>query len=233
MSSGNPPIRVELPLRASGISAGEVLLVDHSELDLSDEEGGPLYRGMNSDVIVLPGATPSSADSGGSIRQAVDVPRRVLQAIGSRTVQLQMNYSLTLMRVVVRHLIAAQNGELQAVDMGRCATRLAQDGASIKIRCMHIGSAPFCLSATLYGPGERHNPEVLSCDPDYRPYLPSLTDLVGIYGLDVPIRDRFGLIHYPVYPSELERSYLLIKIYGIRDHFTRLSIIPRTKLAEW
>ncbi len=231
--SGVPPIRIELPLRISGISADEVLLVDHSELDLSDEARARVYHDMSSDVLVLMGAAPSVGHSAVSIRQAVDVPIQVFQAIGSDTVRLQMNYSLTLMKVVARHLIAAQNGELQAVDMGRCATRLAQDGTSIQMHCMHMGSAPFCLSAILYGPGDRHNPEVFSCDPDYRPYLPSLTDLVGSYKLDVPIRDRFGLVHYPVDPSELERSYLLIKIYAVRDHFTRLSVIPRTKLAEW
>jgi hypothetical protein len=231
--SGNPPIRIELPVRMSGIFADEVLLVDHSELDLTDESGTRVYRSMNSDVLVFTDAESSVADSGESTRQAVDIPIGVFQAIGLRTVRLRMKYSLTLMKVITRHLIAAQNGELQAVDMGRCATRIAQDGASIQMHCIHMGSAPFCLSATLYGPGERHNPEVLSCDPDYRPYLPSLTDLVGSYSLDVPIRDRFDLAQYPVDPSELERSYLLIKIYAVRDHFTRLSVIPRAKLAEW
>jgi hypothetical protein len=231
--SGNPPVRIELPLRASGVSADDVLLVDHSELDLRDEAGGGLYRSTNSDVLVLTSAAGTVAHSGGSTRQAVDVPMRVFQVIGSHTVRLQMNYSLTLLKVVARHVIAAQDGELQAIDIGRCATRLAQDGVSIQMHCLDIGSTPFCLSATLYGPGERHNPEVLSCDPDYRPYLPSLTDLMGSYSLDVPIRDRFGLVQYPVDPSELERSHLLIKIYAVRDHFTRLSVIPRTRLAEW
>lgn len=231
--SGNPAVRIELPLRVSGLSADEVLLVDHSELDLTDEAGARVHRGMNSEVLVLAGAAPGVADSGGSTRQAVYIPTRVVEAIGPGTVRLQMQYSLTLMKVAARHTIAAQNGELQAVDMGRCATRLAQDGLSIRMHCMHTGSAPFCLSATLYGPGESHNPEVLSCDPDFRPYLPSLTDLVAISSLDVPIRDQSGLVHYPVDPSELERSYLLIKIYAVRDHFTRLAVIPRTRLAEW
>ena len=56
---------------------------------------------------------------------------------------------------------------------------------------------------------------------------------MGAYGLDVPVRDLFDLAHYPVDPAELERSYLLIKIYAVREHFTRLSVIPRVKLAEW
>ena len=126
---------------------------------------------MNSDVLVFKSTEPS-VDSGGSTRQVIDIPIRVFQALGLRAVRLQMNYSLTLMKTITRHLIAAQNGELQAVDMGRCATRIAQDGASIQMHCIHMGSAPFCLSAAVYRPGERHNPEVLICDPDYHPTCP-------------------------------------------------------------
>jgi hypothetical protein len=231
--SGSPPIRIELLLQPSGINADQILLVDHSELNVSDEAGDRVYRGMNSDALIITGAEPGVTDAGGSPRQAFDIPVQILQAIGPRTVRLQMNYSLTLMTVVARHRMAAQNGALQALHMGRCATHLAQDGASIQLHCIHLGSAPFCLSATLYGHGERHNPEVLSCDPDYRPYLPSLTDLVGSYGLNVPLRDQFGLVGYPVDASELARSYLSIKIYSVREHFTRVSVIPRTKVADW
>ncbi len=231
--SGNRPATIELPLRASGMSGDEVMLVDHSEFDLSDEFGTRVYRAVNSDLFIFTGAKPGVADSGGPTRQVIDIPSSVYQAIRLRTVRLQMNHSLTLMQVITRHVLAAQNGELQAVDLGHCATRIAPDDVSIQIHCLHLGPTPFCVSATLYGPEGRHNPEVLSCDPDYRPYLPSLTDLVGSSSLDVPLSDRFGLVRYPVDRSELEQAYLLIKIYAVRAHFTRLSVIPRTTLAQW
>ena len=230
--SGKSPVRIELPVHASGISTDEVLLVDHSQLDLSDDAGARMYRGVNSDVLVFRTVAPSRllADQ---LNRRLICPFGPFKRSGYSARGPQMKYSLTLTKVIARHLIAALDGELRAADMGRCATRLAQDGGTIQVHCIHVGSAPFCFSATLYGPRERHNPEVFgSRDPDYRPYLPSLTELVSSYSLDVPVRDRFGLVEYSVDPSELARSYLLIKIYGVREHFTRSAVIPRTKLAE-
>ncbi len=47
------------PYGADGISKDEVLLVDHSQLDLSDDAGARMYRGVNSDVLVFRTVAPS------------------------------------------------------------------------------------------------------------------------------------------------------------------------------
>jgi hypothetical protein len=83
------------------------------------------------------------------------------------------------------------------------------------------------------GPGGRHNPAVLECDANYRPNLPGYNDVLRFYALNVPVRDPFGLARYPVEPSELGQSYLLIEVYGAQDHFSRSLVVPHIRLAEW
>jgi len=57
--------------------------------------------------------------------------------------------------------------------------------------------------------------------------------VLRFYSLDVPIRDPLGVASYPVTPAELSRSYLLISVYGARDHFRRALVVPNTRLEAW
>ena len=226
------PVEIRLPVQIAGMSADELLLVDRSDVRLSGDDGQELYRGADSAALVQEGNPADDTARGPrSGYQGVYVPATVYQRAAPRDVGLQIDYFLTLMKVVAQHPIAARDGELQAADIGRCATKIGQD--SIALRCMQIGPTPFCFSATLYGPDGRHNPEIPNCDPDYRPYIPAPTDPVRSSGVDVPVRDPFGLAHYPVDPGELDRSYIIIRIYGVREHFRRSLVIPRIRLAEW
>ena len=218
------PIAVDLPVRVAGLAPDELLLFDRSEVQLFGRDGRLLYRGAN--AADAPRALSRAADdlsnTSASTQQTLNIPGGVFQRAQAQPVRLQMDYSLTLMRVVAQYKIAATDGELRTPEIGLCATLSDQD--NISVRCKQIGQAPFCFSATLFGPDGRHNPEVVHCRPDYRPYLPSLIDALSFTGLDVRVRDPYGLIQYAVDPSALAQSYLLLKIYRERDHFRRTVI---------
>jgi hypothetical protein len=98
------------------------------------------------------------------------------------------------------------------------------------VRCSKMGWSQFCFSATLFRPDGRHNPEIVRCIPDYRPYLPPLTNILNFLGFELPVRDPYGLAHYPVDPTELASSYILVKLYGERDHFKRTLVVSPFRL---
>ncbi len=225
----NPPVRIDLPLRVSGLAAGQLLLVDRSQLQIAGEDGAVLYRGVISGLLELAAGSP--LETGRPAEQAIDIPPRVYRLAAARTVRLQLGYSLTLMQLAAERRLPARNGELRAPEFGRCETRLSEDGGSIALRCQKLGAEPYCFSATLFGPSGNHDPVVLECESNYRPNLPGYVNVLQFYGVNVPVRDPFGLARYPVAPAEVAASYVLIQIYSARDHFQRSLVVPRIRLA--
>ena len=216
---------IDLPVRATGISSDEFLLVDRLEVHLFGDDGRLLYRRANAGVSPesLAGQAGDPTNTLGFSKLTVDIPGNVYRRVGASATQLRMDYSLTLMKTLAEYKMAATDGSLRATEIGLCSSHLDED--SIAVRCSTIGRSLFCYSAALYGPDGRHNPEILKCAPDYRPYLPPPTNVLNFFGVDLPVRDPYGLAHYPVDASELPASYLRVKIYGERDHFKRTLVV--------
>jgi len=227
--SSAAPVRLDLPITLSGLGTDERVFVDATHLRLSDRQGHTLYEGMNGGLF----GQGSLARPDAATDQAVLLPAPVYRRIAARAEQLELDYYMTLFARTSRYRLAAEYGTLQAPDMGRCATRVDPTGLSINLRCRQIGPSPSCVSAVLLGPEGHHDPELWDCDPDYRPDLPGFTNVLRFYSLDVPIRDPLGVASYPVTPAELSRSYLLISVYGARDHFRRALVVPNTRLEAW
>jgi hypothetical protein len=186
-----------------------------------------LYRSANAGVPTESFAAAST----GFTYQTVDIPGNVYEKSAASALKLRMEYSLTLMKASSQFDIAAIDGLLRAPEIGLCSSQPDQD--AITVRCKRVGRTPFCFSATLYGSDGSHNPEVLKCEPDYRPYLPALTNVLGFYGIDLPVRDRYGLAHYAVDASGLATAYVHLKIYGERDHFKRTLLVSPFRMDEW
>jgi hypothetical protein len=224
-------VAIELPLRASGISADELLLADRSELRLFDPDRGMLFSTdtAGSLALLLP-PTRSGVGSAPQIRyQSFDIPGKVYRQAAAGA-HLQVDYSLTVVKTMATYKLDALAGELQAPPAGRCATTADRD--AIYLRCKIIDQVPFCFSVTLYGPEGRSNPEVLKCTPDYRRSVPPFLYVLGFYGADMPLHDRNGT-PFGIAASELGKSYVLFKIYGERNHFTRRVDVPQVSLDNW
>jgi hypothetical protein len=226
------PQHVELPMQIRGLKEDELLHVDRTEIVISDRAGRRIYEGAGDNEPTVQGlpSLPDGTPRVQSLVQAFDVPARRDRLFGT-AIRLEMHQSLTLLHVNARFAIAAVGGELQAPAIGGCATRLGQGGDTIEFGCVQLKHRPICLSATLYGPEGKRNPEVLKCDLDYRPYLPAPTDALTLYGAQVPVRDSG--VHDAVDPGQLSRSYLLIKTFTVREHFTRSAVLSHVQLTNY
>jgi hypothetical protein len=224
---GEAPVTIDLPVRIIGISADELLLSDRSQIQLFGEDGRLLYRGTSTGAS----AGLLAADGGevpGLTYQAFELPGNVYRNAAARTLRLQIEYTLTLVKVRAEHKIAALDGELRSADLGICATRL--DRNSVTVHCKSISQAPFCYSGTLYEADGRHDPEVFECLPDYRRHWPALIDVLNYSGIDLPVRDPYATA--PDAPK-LETSYVLLKIYGELDHFKRTLTVANFQPERW
>lgn len=223
-----------LPVRIDGLLPDQLLLVDRSDVSLVGEGGVALYRGSNPGVLDPPSPVRSAAGEGGpSLLQAIELPLRVDRDLREHELRLRLDYSLTLMKVMAQHVIAAANGELRTDDLGGCATRSVQGDSLIQFRCQKIGRTPFCLSVTVRNAADQENPEILQCDPDYRPYLPASTEPLSRFGVDIPVRDPTGLTHYPLEATQTTALHLLIKVYAVQEHVVRSLLTPTTRLMDY
>jgi hypothetical protein len=164
--------------------------------------------------------------------QTIALPARIYRDLGAQQLPLRLDYSITLMRVTGQHALSAVDGVLRTEQLGACATRPDQGGSLIQLRCQKIGLTPFCIGVTVHGAADESNPEILQCDPDYRPYLPTLTDALNRFGVDVPIRDPSGLAHYPLEAAQITTLQLLIKVYAVEEHAVRSLMTPNIRLIE-
>jgi hypothetical protein len=224
--AGNAPVTVELAVQAGGLSADELMLADRIDMKLAAPDGRLLYQGDNAGALAglfMPGSG-LAGDSPGPTYQTVEIPAKAYGARAPASLQLQLRYSLTLMKEVAEHRVPALGGEIQSSDVGICVTM--NDRNALYLGCKTIGQAPFCYSATLFASDGRHNPPVLKCTPDYRRHVPAFMNMLSLYGIDMPIRDRNGVINYPVDPSQLAASYVVFRIYGERSHFQRTVTVP-------
>jgi hypothetical protein len=219
-SVGRPhdmPVMLDVPLRITGLTRDEFLVVDRAEFSLVNAHGVALYKGTGTQrkaVPLIPDPTQPEV-----VRQKFEIPGALYKRIGPRVVELVVDYSLTLRAVVAEHKIRAADGEVRSPEVGVCQS--GADPAAASVRCKQIGRAPNCYAATLYGPDGRHNPQVYSCGSDYRPFIPSPMNIISFLGVDLPIRDAYGVAHYEVDGSDLPHSYITLKVYDTGAHFRR------------
>ncbi len=225
---------VPLPVRIDGLLPDELLLVDRSDVSLISESGLPLYRGFNRGMLDPPSPVRAAATGQGEapLLQAVELPGEVYRNFSGERLRLRLDYSITLMKVTSQHVIPVGEGVLRTEDLGDCAARPDEDGSAIRLRCQKIGWTPFCLGMTLRDAAEQENPEILQCDPDYRPYLPMPTEPLNRVWADIPLKDPTGLTHYPLEATPFSALHLLITVYAVQEHAVRAVQTPVIRLMD-
>ena len=219
---GDPPVLLNVPLRVAGMAHEEFLVVDRAELALLDTRGKVLYRGTGTERRSMPLNDDPTAP--GLVQQKFEIPAAVYRQIGARVGGVAIDYSLTIRALVAMHRLRAADGEIRSPDIGVCQS--GADPSASSVRCRQVGRAPNCYAATLHGPDGRHNPEVRVCASDYRPFIPSTLNIINTNGIDLPIRDLYGVAHYEVDGSDLPHSYIVLKVYATGAHFRRKVVFP-------
>jgi hypothetical protein len=223
------PATLAIPLRVTGLTNNDLLVVDRAEVSLLDATGTVLYRTTGAERKSVP--LQAEAADPQLMRQRFEIPGAVYRRIGPKAVRLVVDYSLTIRAVVAEHRMPAVGGVIRSGRIGVCQSSADQNEASV--RCKQIGLAPNCYAATLYGPDGRHNPQVQYCGSDYRPFIPIINNIVNFNGIDMPIRDNYGVAHYEVDGSDLPDSYIILKVYETGRHFHRTVTAPlRAVLAD-
>jgi hypothetical protein len=210
-------VTLTVPVRIAGTTHNEFLMADRAGFAILDAAGTTLYRGASGEHKSVP-LLGDAADPG-LVQQKFEIPGSVYKKIRARAVSVVIDYSLTVRAIVAEHRIQASGAELRSPEIGVCRTDA--DSTAAYIRCRQLGRAPNCYAATLYGPDGRHNPEVLSCGSDYRPFIPSTQNIINFSGIDMPIRDAYGVAHYEVDGSQIQDSYAFLKVYEAGAHFRR------------
>ena len=223
-------VTLDVPLRVGGVAPDELLLADRTELRLLGSAGRVCprrYRGrIGRPAHQLPGPA----------RRARRHPAPALGRAGRRDPPIARRCGgpsrlFVDAHDIATHRLAALNGEFESQDAGRCA--VTNDRKMVYLRCKTIAQRPFCYSAVLVGADEVRNPAVLKCTPDYRRHVPAFTDVLGFYGVDLPLQDRNGA-PYPIDTGRLGRSTVMFTVYEERAHFTRaLFDAPAAALPAW
>jgi hypothetical protein len=211
------PVVLTVPLRISGTTHDEFLVVDRADFAILDAAGATLYRGRGAEVKSVP-FVDVVADPG-LVEQKFELPSALYGQIQSRAVSVVIDYSLTVRAVVAEHRMPAMGADLRSAEIGVC--RSDADSMAAYVRCRQIGRAPNCFVSTLYGPDGRHNPPVRSCGSDYRPFIPAALNIISFAGLEMPIRDAYGVAHYDVDGSRIQDSVIVFKVYESGRHFER------------
>jgi hypothetical protein len=225
-SAAERRVPVDLPLRVTGLAPDQLLLIDRAQLRLLASDGAHLYgaviRGPPGPLRAAFAGGEHDArqgfESGVEVESNAELPQ-VQQSTAGAPPRLVAEYFMTLLQLRTEYQMPLSRTPVRTRALGLCATQT--DADLVAVRCLSMGQPPTCFAATLYGSDGRHNPEVLKCVPDYRPYLPAITDAVSSSGIDLPIRDRSGFAHYPVEAGDLDRSYVVFRIYGVRSHWTQ------------
>lgn len=227
------PVTVYLPLRIDGLPKDAVLNADRSEIRYIDAGGNGVELGLGDPLVVRKNAPASEAP----IYNALKIRRDLYDKIKNQPVRLEINYSLTLLRLVASEVLPAVGAEQQLPLIGRCTTMLDESETLVGVHCLKPGSLPLCLTATLeHAPSGSRNPESSSCEPDYSPFFG-----FAQYGPDalsrraVTLRFRYSdeSVHYPVSGQLVRESQVRFSIYEPQDQFKTTLAIPQITLGNW
>lgn len=223
---------VFLPLRVSGIRAGDTLITDHSEVKLFDSGGKLVYHGSTIGIEVDNAAL---AATGEARHQKITLPVSLYKQFQGQPIQAKLDYSFTLFGLSKSYAIPAIGGNERMPGLGWCQTELNDAGSAVLMKCIAAEKAPSCGGVFLENPSRgTQNPEGFGCYPEYTPYSAKpLDDAFARFVIRVSFRDPHGLAKYPVDGPQLPQSRVVIHIYEPLAHFKRSLVIPEIKLQDW
>lgn len=232
-----PAGTVLLPLAITGVAPGAIVMSDRAFIRLVGPDGTTLYRGRTTINIGYGDDFPVGTDGGAELRihQRIAVPERIYQMVRATAVRAELDYSLTLFRVIAENSLSALNGAGRFTALGWCRTAIDADGDDIQLGCIKLGGAPQCVTVALENPRNgRRNPETPYCEPDYSPLSPHLyPDAMSHFGADIQFKDLQHLAKYPVDGSQLAAARVSLKSYEPVAHFTRHLVIANIRLEDW
>ena len=250
---------IYLPLHMVGLSDDGVLNANRSsQVRLLAADGKVLYHGFGDDLLIRRQGhrgpvyfTIGSRDFGfvrevktsdlsvpqdgeAWIYQGIAFPRGLYGRVKNQSLRLEVDYSLTLLEGSA-YTIPTIGGYQMLPGLGRCSTKMDDDGDEIELHCIEAGLQLSCGAAFLeHVPSGQRNPAAFGCRPNYAPFLDQLVpDGLSRFETEIPFHDLSGLTKYPVDAAQLPESRVVVRVYQAQDHFTRQLVIPEIRLSDW
>jgi hypothetical protein len=222
---------VSLPLRSTGLPNDSVLKADHYEMRVILNDGRLLDAGAGDNLEIF---HEGVAKPEVGTYQQVRVPASVYDRVKDQPVRLEIDYSLTLMKLTGAYGIPALQGDQRTLELGWCKTRVNEERTAVQLRCVQPGNKPDCFTSFLENASNgQRNPVHSACSSNYSPFVTGFVDAVSRGGVNSPFRDPTGLAHYPVDAAQLEDTRMIVRVYRPEDHFTRRVTVPAIRLGEW
>ena len=231
-SAGLGYVFVLFPIRITGIPDEAVLIGDFSKARLIAPDGKSYDLGQQNGFRRW---TEYPSDGNALMNYGIRVPQDVYRRLEDQPVRVEIDYSLTLLRLADSQILAASGGDGRTKRLGWCGTRVDQVGQQILFGCIAAGQQPSCVSLILeYEPSGARNPVVSFCRPDYSPYRYRFgPDALGRFTLSLPFGNPSSTDLYPVKASMLAESRVRARTYEPQGHFVRQLMIPQIHLRDW
>ena len=210
-------VGIYVPLHISGLPPGAILRTDLMQPRLVAPE----------DRIDLQPAIPGETTN--NKYYLVTIPGAVFNRLREQNVRLELDFSLTLLRVAESHAMPATGDWTNVPGFGRCESEIGKTGIAVNVRCLMLPATPPCAIFTLeYVPTGARNADVPICHGQYTPFnIPYFPDALRRARIELPLHGE------PVDVSKLKDSRIAMKFYEASDHFTRQVVIPEMKLSDW
>jgi hypothetical protein len=150
-------------------------------------------------------------------------------------VRLEINYPVSLLRLVDTQTIPATGGSQRTAKLGWCGTMLDPSDPQVLFGCIQVGQGPSCASFVLeHRPTGLRNRKEFFCRPNYSPYRYRYgPDALDRFTQTLPFGDANGNDSYPVKVQMLGDSQVEARVYEAREHTNRQLLIPQIRLKDW
>jgi hypothetical protein len=221
--NGQRMVSVGLPIEISGLPPDTVLRADAIQMRMS-------ARGLIDMDLRASGPTPL----GTTMYTSTEIFEGPYSEFRGRPVHVDLDYSLTLMRLSDAHAMPARNDWMNIPGFGLCETRLAHMKSAAQLHCLMNQSTPPCATFFLENPatGQR-NPPTHACRGQYTPlYTQYVPDALRRATIDLPFRDAADAA-YPIDLAQVYDSRVVMRFYQPVEHFTRHVEISDMRLSDW
>lgn len=195
-------------------------------------DGEILYRGTGHVFDLLPAG---GGDGQVLLRQTIPISAEIYREVADRTLRLEVDYSLTLLRPHALPPLSALNGYRRLPNVGHCTSGLNHEGTAIVVACRAAGELPPCMSMVLeQTTSARRNPEKFDCELNYQPApLRFSEDPIDHSETKLTFRDASGSAPFPVGAAQLQDAQVVLSVYEPADHFSRRVVVPQFRLRDW
>ena len=220
-----------LPVRGVGVPDESVLTGEFSTVRLVLPDGQVQNLGHQQGFQIW---KEQPGDGEKAITWGIRVPRAVYQRIADQPVRVEIDYSLTLMRLKESQTIPASGGDQRTAQLGWCGTKADDAGLLVQYACFRTGELG-CTSVVLeHKPSGARNPGNRLCRPDYAPYRYRYSpSILNRFTIELPFTDASVADAKAVKASMVGEATVTARAYEAQAHFVRQVVIPEIRLKEW